>query len=143
MPQFYLSLPPSKHLSKPPTLTSEIEPQLPETDASVTLEEVQEHWQDIIEKIKDVNYPLANLIKHSTLQDVSQGRVVLGVKFLFHKQNLENKKNCLIFFKACEEALGKHIGLTAQVLKNGKSEDSSPEEVITDALKIFGGELVD
>ena len=112
-------------------------------DSTVTLEEVQKFWPEIINKIKQVNSPLANLVKNSQLLDVSEGQIALGVKFLFHKQSLENQKNRGVISEAISEIVGKKLAVHSQVVKEEMSKQTASTEVLADALKIFGGELVD
>ncbi|MCL5666825.1 MAG: DNA polymerase III subunit gamma/tau [Patescibacteria group bacterium] len=108
-----------------------------------SLEELQQVWPQVVEKIKAINSPLANLVKNSPAIDVRGNAAVLGVKFLFHKQNLENAKNRAIICQALEEVLGKKINILSQVAKESSEETASPASAITDALKIFGGELIE
>lgn len=114
-------------------------------DKTSSLQEIQLVWSKIIEQTKEKNFPLANLIKNAALLDVNNGKVVLGVKFSIHKQNIENQKNSQIFLQAISEVLGKRVGMEICVLKD-QSENLkklAPTEALTDALKIFGGEIIE
>ncbi len=119
------------------------EPVFEVVDESVSLPDIQEKWQEIVDDIKILNGPLGNLVKMSPLQKVEGGRVYLGVKFLFHKQNLENQKNLQIICNAIKKYTGKTIGLCAQIVKDAPIEHVEPEAAFDDALKILGGELVE
>ncbi|MCX6796874.1 MAG: hypothetical protein NTX98_00130 [Candidatus Doudnabacteria bacterium] len=115
-------------------------------DETCALQEVQLIWPKVISKVKEKNFPLANLIKNSALLDVSRGKAVLGVRFLIHKQNIENQKNSQIFKQAISEVLGKKLGVETRVIKDREAEDLkklAPAEALADALKIFGGEIVE
>ncbi len=119
------------------------EPVFEVVDESVSLSDIQEKWQEIVDDIKILNGPLGNLVKMSPLQKVEGGRVYLGVKFLFHKQNLENQKNLQIICNAIKKYTGKTIGLCAQIVKDSPVEHVEPAAAFDDALKILGGELVE
>jgi hypothetical protein len=109
-----------------------------------SLDETILFWPQVIESIRKINTPLANMVKNSVLLGAENGRVILGVKFKFHKQSLENPKNQGIISEAIKGASGKNLQLHVKVISEGAMEDSSvPAAGLTDALKIFGGELVE
>ena len=109
-----------------------------------TLEEVSLYWPQVIEEIRKVNTPLANLVKNSALLQVEAGRVVLGVKFKFHKQSLENQKSSSVIQQALKQASGKNLGIYAKVISEALTEETAGSAAgLADALQIFGGELVE
>ncbi len=124
-----------------------VQPQEPvvlsvEYDQQVTLEQVQVIWPKAIAEIKKINTPLGNTLRTAPLRQVRNGKVVVEVKYIFHKQNLENQKNLKLICEILEQLLGKRIGLAAEVTKTEiPTVDGST--ALTDALKIFGGELVE
>lgn len=109
----------------------------------VTFEQVREFWPKVTENIKKINGPLASLIKTSPLEGLSEGRVVLRVRFQFDKQNIENPKNRGVICQAIEQAGGKKLGILARVVKAEPQPKVNASEALTDALKIFGGELIE
>lgn len=106
-------------------------------------EEIQEIWPKVIAKIKTVNSPLANLIRMCQFQGVENGVVMLGTKFLFHKQSLEQAKNRQLVSDTIKEINGKNLGLRVVVIREEVREAADPVAAIGDALKIFGGELIE
>ena len=113
-----------------------------EVDKAVRLEDILPHWPQVVAQVKQYNSPLGNLLRTSVLLKVENGRVILGVQYLFHKQNLENQKNLDAICTIIESVSGKKIGLFAQVIKTEKpilDLDGS----LQDALQVFGGELVE
>lgn len=109
-----------------------------------TLEEVGLRWPQVIEEIRKVNTPLANLVKNSVLLQVEAGRVILGVKFKFHKQSLENQKSSSVIQQALRQASGKNLGIYAKVITEALAEETAGSAAgLADALQIFGGELVE
>ena len=112
-------------------------------EPQISLEEVESLWPKIIAQVKDINGPLSSMLRGARLQSVEGGRIVLGVKFLFDKQNLENIKNTSLVASIFEQLCGKKIGMSAQVIKSDNKGNDGVAEVLSDALKVFGGELVE
>jgi DNA polymerase-3 subunit gamma/tau len=109
-----------------------------------SMEEVKEVWPKIVLKVKEVNSPLANVLKSVSVEGVSGGRIHLGVKFLFHKQNIENTKSQTVLLNTIEKVLGKKLAARAVVLKSdNESSSANPAEALSDALKLFGGEIIE
>ena len=138
---------PANPLPTQPKVVSQtqVEPQGELVKVQLSSEEVQKFWPEVLSKIKNLNSPLAQLLRNAQLEGCQDGHIVLGVKFLFHKQNLENQKNRQLICNVLKEVSGHTLGLSARVIKetsaDGKRAD--PAMVLTDALKIFGGELIE
>lgn len=113
-------------------------------DSDVTKQEVLVWWPEVIQHIKTVNSPLATLLKNSPLQDVSKGIILIEVRYLFHKENLENTKHLALILETINRISGKHLQFRCVIVKDSQAE-TIPEtaELLTDAIKIFGGELVE
>jgi hypothetical protein len=75
---------------------------------------------------------------------VEEGVVVLSVKYLFHKEHLESAKNISLITQVMSEVSGKQLGLRAELQKRQVAE-TLPDHgaALADALKVFGGELVE
>ncbi len=139
------------HISKPPSFAKATEGKQPQIQESIivgeageamTLPEVRIIWPKVIEKINVVNCPLASLLRSGELLDVLGSKIILGVKFLFNKQNLENPKNFNLICSVFEQVAGKKMAVSAQVIKQEMPQTDSAQ-VLTQALQIFGGELID
>ncbi len=111
--------------------------------AEISLKEVKGFWLKFINEIKAVNGPLANLVKNSSITGTEKGAIKLSVKFLFNKQNLENPKSQELLSELLQKVSGKELSLRAEVEKGENHAASEPAQALSDALKIFGGELVD
>lgn len=110
----------------------------------VSPEEVTSLWPELINKIKALNSPLATLLKNSPVQEVKDGTITIGVKYLFHKENVESKKNYALIASTITELCGKRVRLSAQIIKQPEVVPlSGSVDALGDALKIFGGELVE
>jgi DNA polymerase-3 subunit gamma/tau len=131
-----------------PSLEKTFQPQIQETIVAeeigevMTMPEIRLIWPKVIEKIRIINSPLASLLRNGELLDVLGNKIILGVKFLFNKQNLENPKNFSLICAAFEQVTGKKMTLAAQVVKQEKAEVDSTE-ALSQALQVFGGELID
>jgi len=109
----------------------------------LSYDEVTAFWPALVEKVKLINSPLATLLKNSPLQDVSEGTITIGVKYLFHKEHLESKKNYSLLTGAITEICGKHVRLLAKISKAEEPAFAQSMDAVGSALKIFGGELVE
>lgn len=110
---------------------------------NLTLDEVVTLWPKTIALVKQINGPLSSLLRKAELLEPQSGRIVLGVKFLFDKQSIENPKNLAIINEALKNSFGKNIGLRAEVLKDGNDKPLGTTEAFSQALQVFGGELVE
>jgi DNA polymerase-3 subunit gamma/tau len=130
---------------KPPIVkTQQPEPkEIIEETSVITFEEAVTLWPNIIAKIKAINGPLASMLKNTQLTEVYMGKLVVSVKFKFDKQSLETAKNYDVICKAIKEVSGKNLGLEARVAKVEAVSSANPAEVLADALKVFGGELIE
>ncbi len=112
--------------------------------ADITHEQVEAWWKDLVQHIKPLNSPLATLLKNSPLQETVGTRVTIGVKYLFHKEHLENTKNMALILETLETVSGQPLAFRVIIAKN-KDEPALAQTVdaLGDAIKIFGGELVE
>jgi DNA polymerase-3 subunit gamma/tau len=110
---------------------------------AISLEEALDLWPKIIAKVKVLNGPLASLLRGCQLHDVTANKIIVAVKFQFDKQNIESAKNSIVISDSIEALCGKKIAVVAQVQKTPIIDTASASEVISDVLKVFGGELVE
>lgn len=112
--------------------------------AVVSREEVESFWPKFISELKKLNSPLANVVRSCQLLEVNNGNIFLGVKFTFHKQNLESQKNKQMIHQVLEQVSGLKLGVFARVDKQSETAQvSTPTEALANALQVFGGELVE
>lgn len=112
-------------------------------NSNMSLEQMLEIWPKVIAKIKDVNGPLASLLKNSLLVGVVGGRVVLQAKFNFDKQSIENSKNTALIRSVIEALTGEKLGILAKVEEKAEKLSLTASEEIGQALKVFGGEIIE
>ena len=115
--------------------------EMPVPEIIITLEEVQNFWPKVIAKIKELNGPLASMLKAAQLQAMDGNKLIVTVKFLFDKQSLG--KNALLISKVFKEVCGNKITIDAQVIKTANAAGEGKVENLAQALKVFGGELIE
>ncbi len=113
------------------------------TTVDMTLPEVKIFFPKVIEKLKVINSPLSSLVRGADLLKVENGRIHLGVKFLFNKQNLEHPKNAAVINSTIEAVCGKKLAIIVQVTKAEVEEKVDTIEALNQALQVFGGELIE
>ena len=84
------------------------------------------------------------LLKNSPIIEVNNGKITIAVKYLFHKEHIDNKKHAAMIMEAIHGVSGKKLSIRA-VIQNNVAEPSLTQTVdaLSDALKVFGGELVE
>jgi DNA polymerase-3 subunit gamma/tau len=147
-PQIQTATKESKEVNLPPQALKDLPKEnAPLTEAqatlvTVSLPEIRLAWPEVITAIKEQNSPLATLVKNSPIVELENGKIVVGVKYLFHKEHLESTKNRALVKEVLLTIFGQPLGFSAQVQKDILLE-VGPVEALADALKVFGGELVD
>lgn len=126
-----------QNLDEDPELTQHV-------NIEVTMEQLNVWWPEVINKIKIENSPLATLLKNSPVLEVADGRVTVGVKYLFHKEHLDNKKHGALITETITAVSGKNL-MFRSVIHNNQREPvlANTVDAISDALKVFGGELIE
>ncbi len=120
------------------------EPAAEEDLGSISEEEVKSKWPAAINRLMDINGPLAHLLKSSPIIGIQSGKIKVEVKYKFHKQNLEHPKNQQALRSIFKEIYGQNLVLTGEVKSAGESEaQAMGVPVLNEALKVFGGELVE
>lgn len=117
-------------------------------DTSMTLSELQMHWPNIVSHVKTENSPIATLLKNSPISELKDGKITIEVKYLFHKEHIDNKKHQAVIMEAIQSVSGKRLGVRAVIVNNdrvpgGLNQVDSIGDALGDALKVFGGELVE
>lgn len=114
-----------------------------EEQTSLSYDEVVVTFPKVIARIKQINGPLSSVLRGAKLLEPKNGRVVLGVKFLFDKQSLENAKNLSLIREVLQEIFAKNVGFVVEITKEEKSGLLDQAASLTEALQVFGGELVE
>jgi hypothetical protein len=130
-----------------------LEPKQPSQDASIstnsnvvlTEDQVKAWWPELIGEVRKFNSPLATLLKNAPISKVEGNRVSVSVKYLFHKEQLESAKMRTLINTYLSKQAGGEVVFGAVVDKNLPVSERLTDTamVVSDALKIFGGELVE
>jgi DNA polymerase-3 subunit gamma/tau len=112
-------------------------------EGEISLSEARSMWPSFVDSVKEINGPLANVIRKSPVMATQKGQVIVEVKYLFDKQNLDNPKNQQVISSILEKLTGKRMRVVAVIGKEEKIEQGNTKEMIGDALQIFGGEVVE
>lgn len=115
-----------------------------EVDPTVTMTELQSWWPDVVSRVKSENSPIATLLKNSPIIEVKDGKIIIAVRYLFHKEHIDNKKHAAMIMAAIRAVSGKNLAIRATIQNNvNEPIMTNTVDALTDALKVFGGELVE
>lgn len=137
-----------KEFAPPKVLTEENKGQTarPVQNVNITLTEIKKKWPEVVKKAKQHNGPLAHLIKNTNILRIEGDIVSLEVKFLFDKQSLQTQKHQEILQRILREVYSTNLNVQGEITKASGSKVKSPlnsTESLAEAIKVFGGELVD
>ena len=120
---------------------------------AVSLAKLHKKWPDVLNKIQADNYSLGSLLKSSQLNKIEGNKLVLTCQYEFHREFVQKRENKAVIEKhlgqVCEAEVDIHC-LVGQVekKKNGngssndvKSESSTKQNLVQDALSILGGKV--
>lgn len=127
--------------------TSEID-----SDNSLDIEDVKNHWNQLLAEIKPHNHSLKALLSHCQPIKFDQGTLFLVTPYGFYKDKLIEQTNQLTVEKVFGNILKQKIRIKiatnqeAGIAIPKKSSESMPEKkqnsLIDSALKILGGKIV-
>jgi DNA polymerase-3 subunit gamma/tau len=112
-------------------------------------------WKKIMFALKSKKPGLASILAHSKLMEMTDTELVISIKgSSFQKDLLENRENRRIIQDLAAEILNKKLQIKVQLLAEAAKHDTKqkmpkkqkPEEqdpIVQDALRIFGGEVVE
>ena len=111
----------------------------------LTEDKVKSWWPELIAEVRKFNSPLATLLKNAPISKVEGNRVAVSVKYLFHKEQLESAKMRTLINDYLSKQAGGAVAFVAVIDKNVSVSEKITDTavVVSDALKIFGGELVE
>jgi DNA polymerase-3 subunit gamma/tau len=110
---------------------------------TVTIEDVQKKWAEIISKLSETNHSLTFILKMSALEKIDHEGLHLTVPYVFHKEKLEEMKNRRAVEAAIEGVLKEQINLNSRVVP-APSPYATPtaESSLNNLAAEFGGEVV-
>jgi len=76
---------------------------------NVLSSDLQNLWQQLIEKIKPLNYSIAGVLRGCTIKSYDNGSLIIETHYKFHKERLEETKSIALIQQAFSEINGKQI----------------------------------
>lgn len=106
---------------------------------NLALEEIRVQWALVVSKVLMLNVSLGNVLKNSNVVSVEPGMVGIGVKYFFHKEQIESLKNQSLLEKVLAEVFGQK-GRVFGVIEKGDEEVGGGQ--VSDVLQVFGGTII-
>ncbi len=110
------------------------------------IEEITARWQEFILAAKPFNGHLYAFISKSSVSDFDKsGALMLTVPYDFYKERIEDSKSQKILSKVGEDIFGVKLRIKCKVGKIPEaltSETGEKEDVVDDALDVFGEDVV-
>lgn len=112
---------------------------LPTPDFSL----IKNRWPQILAEAKTINASVGVALSAATPKTVRGNKLVLTVKYPFHKERLEAKQHRLTLSKAFDTILGFQIGWVVEVEGKTAINETTVNRppIIDQALEILGGRL--
>lgn len=134
-----------KPVLKPAGSLNEGTPLAPSSQVDKSASANQDMWMKALTQIKQKNNPLYALLRSSVSVHFEADEVILGCRFVFHRDRIKETKNTQLI----EQTLAKVYGRKYRVLVQLESKQPKPAqtvdpstELMSSALEILGGEVV-
>lgn len=116
--------------------------QTTETSTAATIPE-KELWMKALSQIKQHNNSLYALLRSSATVQFMDNELILGCRFAFHRDRLQETKNIQIIESALARVYGRKFRLNIQLeTKPPVPASDSSSELVSSALEILGGEVI-
>lgn len=119
---------------------------IPQNDNSVhsgDLSKVQQHWEEILDKVKEYNHSLISSMKLAEPVNLINNELILLFPYKFHKDAIEARKNRIVIDQVIEEVVGLKVMVKPLLNKDWKQNSETKEDPVQSALKIMGGQIED
>ena len=115
------------------------EPPIPDMVSAPVLEMTLDLWQKVIEETKKANTSLAALLRDTKPLEIGDDKIVLGVKFAFHKDRISDHKNCSALESIITGITGKKLKISCKLVERKKQikGEGSGEDLEKAAEEIF------
>jgi DNA polymerase-3 subunit gamma/tau len=112
---------------------------------NISIEEIQQNWQNIIEALAKVKMSLATYLNEGSPAKLENNILTIAFPkdYSLHKESLEGKENRFIIEKTLSELLPQVRLRVHFILTQDTAPKSEPENpLIRTALKMFGGRVI-
>lgn len=110
-----------------------------------SLSHIKENWHAILETAKEMNASLSLALSTAIPKHLENNHVILGVKYPFHKERLDEKANQLTLVEAFDRILGFKLDFKVEVEESKETstiqESYSDNPLISQALNLLGGKV--
>ncbi len=135
-----------------------------EPSASISLEEINSRWSEVLTQIKKINHSLVLVIQASKPKEIVGSTLRLSTKYKFHKDRIEdisikalieNVLHGIFGRKLVVEAIvdeqlqtktpvaeKKEVNIPGESLDNENSEKGKDSNMMNNLLKTFGGKVI-
>ncbi len=127
-PLFVAKTIPQNHQDKKDNVTSGV----------ITLEQVNNKWGELLDKLKIYNHSLSFILSVSQPINIEGNCVVVAFDYQLHKERVSNHKIREIIEQALTEVLGTTLRFRATVKNN---TNGAADELLSNVLSTFGGKL--
>ncbi len=143
---------PAVALAEPPQVKDLHEPSSPPTEVpkpaeapsvdAVTspvkpIEGAEEFWSAFLHEMKQHNHALYMLLRSATLLDLTDEKMMLGVRFRFYSERLFETKNRKLIEAAAEKLLGKKITLECEVRSDIGTPVGEGDDLVSAVVDVF------
>ncbi len=121
------------------------------TNIKISIKKIQDNWEKILEKVKTYNHSIAAFLKAASPIEIKNNEILLGFHYQFHKEKINELKNRNIVENVIAEVLGSSFRIKCILISQEKQEakvnlnenNKKEDNLLDNALKIFGGEIVE
>lgn len=127
-------------------------PQKSETSPSqksANIETIREQWTAIMDKVRELNSPLALTLGNCRLLRIEDGVVLLDARFSMYRDKLNIVENRLTVESAFDTILGMKTKIKAVIEDNSSGNQATeptlpdnPNPLLAEAMNILGGRIV-
>lgn len=115
--------------------------ELVEPLSSINLALIRERWQHIVGYAKALNASVGVALSSAIPSEIRDNRLILKVKYPFHKERLEEKANRLTLEKAFDTILEFRVLWKAEVEPKKEVVIEKRHPIVDQALEMLGGKL--
>jgi len=128
------------------------------TNVNTTLEQIAAKWSEVLIRVKPFNHALSFVLQACALSRVEGNKLFLTFKYKFHKDRVNSPEIRVGLENILSEVYGSHLVIEALIDENlelqapvapviekepvKEAETVSPNNIINNILKTFGGEVV-
>ncbi len=100
----------------------------------------EELWAQVVGELKKENTTLAALLRDAKPVAITKGKVVLGVRFKFHKDKISEAKNISLLEGVICSVTNSSCRISCEIMdfKSKTQKSASEDELAEEAEKIFG-----